>query len=401
MGRDPEQPGECAAEQGIRTAGEAGTKLLSEAAAAYRAALDVYTRESLPQQWAMTQNNLGAALQERGIRTTSEAGARLLSEAVAAYRAALDVYTRESLPQQWAMTQNNLGAALKEQGIRTAGEASARLVSEAVAAYRAALEVYTRESLPQQWAMTQNNLANTLQEQGIRTAGEAGARLLSEAVAAYRAALEVRTRESLPQQWAMTQNNLARGYIALEDWPQAAAGYAELLHANFDDGEAYQKANWLYHEKLSDFGTAFALNQQWLERHPEDLFAQGDFAERHFTTGRFVEAKERLAALLANPQLDPRVRITLQALEIATLLALNDPQGGPATVGTLTRRGAEPAAGFPARSGLRGQQTLHRHGPASGPAPGVVADIVHGPGSSGSRRDPGGAGRCAGEADSA
>ena len=98
-----------------------------------------------------------------------------------------------------------------------------------------------------------------------------------------------------------------------------------MLHVNLDDGEAYQRANWLYHEKLSDFGAAFALTRQWLERHPEDLFAQGDFAERHFTTGRFVEAKERLTALLANPELDPQIRIALQALEIATLLALNDP----------------------------------------------------------------------------
>ena len=90
VGHDPEQPGEYTQEQGTRTAGEAGARLLSEAVAAYRAALEVRTRESLPQQWAKTQNNLGAALQEQGIRTAGEAGARLLSEAVAAYRAALD-----------------------------------------------------------------------------------------------------------------------------------------------------------------------------------------------------------------------------------------------------------------------------------------------------------------------
>ncbi|MGH8472080.1 MAG: tetratricopeptide repeat protein [Gammaproteobacteria bacterium] len=186
-----------------------------------------------------------------------------------------------------------------------------------------------REALPQQWAMTQNNLGNALQAQGIRTSGEAGAKLLSKAVAVFQAAQEVYTRESLPQQWAVTQHNLARAYTALEDWPKAAASYAELLHANLDDGEAYQKAGWLYHEKLSDFGAAFALNQQWLERHPEDLSVQGDFAERHFTTGRFVEAKERLAALLANPALDPQIRIGLQALEIAALLALNDTRAVP------------------------------------------------------------------------
>jgi hypothetical protein len=33
---------------------------------------------------------------------------RLLGQAVEAYLAALQVYTREALPQQWAGTQNNL-----------------------------------------------------------------------------------------------------------------------------------------------------------------------------------------------------------------------------------------------------------------------------------------------------
>ncbi len=231
-------------EQGIRTAGEASAKLLSEAVAAYRAALEVYTRESVPQQWAATQNNLASALGYQGIRTAGETGAKLLSEAVAACRAALEIRTHESLPQQWAMTKSNLGNALANQGIRTAGEAGAKLLSEAVAAYRAALEVQTHESLPQGWATTQNSLGTALAYQGIRTAGEAGAKLLSEAVAAYRAALEVYTRESLPQPWAMTQHNLARAYTALEDWPKAAASYAELLHANLDDGEAYRMAGW-------------------------------------------------------------------------------------------------------------------------------------------------------------
>ena len=71
--------------------------------------------------------------------------------------------------------------------------------------------------------MTQNNLGNILGDQGIRTGGERGTQLLAEAVTAYRQALEVRTRETLPLQWAQTHNNLAKAYVALEDWPNAAA----------------------------------------------------------------------------------------------------------------------------------------------------------------------------------
>jgi hypothetical protein len=37
-----------------------------------------------------------------------------LAQAVAAYRSALEVYTREQLPQNWAMTQTNLGNAFHD-----------------------------------------------------------------------------------------------------------------------------------------------------------------------------------------------------------------------------------------------------------------------------------------------
>jgi len=37
---------------------------------------------------------------------------KLLQEAVAAYRSALEVRTKTDQPQDWAMTQNNLGGVL-------------------------------------------------------------------------------------------------------------------------------------------------------------------------------------------------------------------------------------------------------------------------------------------------
>ena len=88
----------------------------------------------MPLDWAMTQNNLGNALRTLGER---ESGTARLEEAVAAYRAALEEWTRERVPLDWAMTQNNLGTALWTLGERESG--TARL-EEAVAAYRAALE---------------------------------------------------------------------------------------------------------------------------------------------------------------------------------------------------------------------------------------------------------------------
>ena len=59
-------------------------KLLTQAVTAYLSALEVFTREEIPQVWALLQSNLGIALRERGVRTIGSGGMELLAQAVAA-----------------------------------------------------------------------------------------------------------------------------------------------------------------------------------------------------------------------------------------------------------------------------------------------------------------------------
>lgn len=82
-----------------------GTERQEEAVIAFRAALEERTRERVPLDWAVTQNNLGAALSELGER---ESGTERLEEAVTAYRAALGERTRERVPLDWAKSQESL-----------------------------------------------------------------------------------------------------------------------------------------------------------------------------------------------------------------------------------------------------------------------------------------------------
>jgi tetratricopeptide (TPR) repeat protein len=131
-----------------------------EAVAAYRTALEEWTPEKVPLEWAMTQNNLGTALLRLGER---ESGAARLEQAVAAFREALEKRTRDRVPLEWAMTQNNLDTALLRLGERKSGTAQ---LEEAVAAYHAALEEHTRERGPLDWAATQMNLGKALQAPG-------------------------------------------------------------------------------------------------------------------------------------------------------------------------------------------------------------------------------------------
>ena len=87
MGHDPGQPGPRARGLGERQGGEGrgGWPRRSEA---YRQALAVVTRDDLPQQWAMTQNNLGTRARGPWASGRGAGGARRLAEAVEAYRQA-------------------------------------------------------------------------------------------------------------------------------------------------------------------------------------------------------------------------------------------------------------------------------------------------------------------------
>jgi hypothetical protein len=82
------------------------------------------------------QANLALALSTLGER---ESGTSRLEEAVAAYRDALEEWTRERVPLQWAMTQNNLGLALTRLGERTHDRAK---LEEARNAVNAASDVF-------------------------------------------------------------------------------------------------------------------------------------------------------------------------------------------------------------------------------------------------------------------
>jgi tetratricopeptide (TPR) repeat protein len=125
---------------------EGGTARLEEAVAAFRAALQVHTREQAPLRWAATQNGLGYALTSLGQALMSsgdwEGGTARLEEAVGAFRSALQVFevqTRERVPLDWADTQYGLAYALMSLGKWEDGTA---ILEESVAAFRAALEEY-------------------------------------------------------------------------------------------------------------------------------------------------------------------------------------------------------------------------------------------------------------------
>ena len=226
--------------------------LLEGAAAAYRALLDVVTRQSAPREWAITQSNLGFTLLLLGERQNS---AVQLEKAATAYRAALEELSVEGNPSSWARAQGNLANALAELGRR---ETRTMRVEEAVAAYRAILNVLPRESAPLEWAMTQNNLGLALLLLGER---QSSAAQLKEALAAFRAALEERTRERVPSDWTVTQTNLGDVLLSISVHEDSMARLKEAMTAYRDALGVFEAADAGHHSERIRHSLAKA---EWL-----------------------------------------------------------------------------------------------------------------------------------------
>jgi len=166
----------------------------------YEIAAALFIRETYPEKWAMTQNNLGAAYQEyiMGERASN------LEQAIYYYKQALQIRTQENFPQDWAMLQNNLGGAYCD---RILGKRAENL-EQAIHYHQQALQIYTHKSFPEQWAIVQNNLGNTYSNRIF----ENKANNIEQAIHHYQKALQIHTREDSPKDWAQIQNNLGNAY---------------------------------------------------------------------------------------------------------------------------------------------------------------------------------------------
>jgi hypothetical protein len=159
-----------------------------------------------PPAAAAERNLQGIALCEHGERFP-DPGA--LNDAVLACDAALEVFTRESAPSDWAMTQNNKANALQALGERAGGAQGQAFLEASVLACDAALEVFTRESTPSDWAMTSENKAEALLALAQHTGRGAAMAMLDEAEALCAGALDIYT-PAMPYDMETATDLLAR-----------------------------------------------------------------------------------------------------------------------------------------------------------------------------------------------
>jgi tetratricopeptide (TPR) repeat protein len=81
------------------------------------------------------------------------------SEPIDCFYHALAIYTREKLPEYWAMLQHNLGLAYFD---RSKGERW-RNLQKSIECFNKSLEVFTQEKFPAKWQINQEDLSQSLE----------------------------------------------------------------------------------------------------------------------------------------------------------------------------------------------------------------------------------------------
>ena len=202
---------------------------------------------------------------------------------IAAYEAALQVYTRDAFPQQWAMTQNNLGSAYQN---RIRGDRADNL-ERAIAAYEAALQVRTRDAFPQDWAITQGNLVSHLLDR-YKLTGKADD--LDKAISGLQQAQAIAS----PGTDAYTNISYTLG-TALDyryslhhtpaDLAQASAAYRRAA-----DTTPWASRQTDYYEKAADslyqLGVALTQDGQWYEGLTALEASHAAYRDAHSRLGR-------------------------------------------------------------------------------------------------------------------
>jgi tetratricopeptide (TPR) repeat protein len=130
---------------------------------------------------------------------------------------ALQVYTQDEFPVNWARVKMNLANAYLH---RLQGDPNENL-EIAIAAHQAALQIFNQDEFPTEWAMVQMNRGNSYLSLERN----------EEAIACYRKAMEVFTPTAFPFECHKTGEMLGNRAFVMGDWQLASEGYGIAIEA--------------------------------------------------------------------------------------------------------------------------------------------------------------------------
>lgn len=166
---------------------EEGAQLYNDAIVAFKNALEVFNKEDNPTEWATAQRALGQVNANSDTYNAIEGkalNAARLTEAANAFKAAMEVFTQEADPVSWAGLQFQLGDIYSTLHQRQGGTL---WLEKSVLAHKNVLEVLKEEDNPSVWAQVQYFIGNGLVELGAAVKNK---EMLQDAITASKAATE-------------------------------------------------------------------------------------------------------------------------------------------------------------------------------------------------------------------
>ena len=250
----------------------------------------------------------------------------------------------EKLKAQLQESENPYDVGLAALYDKHYGKA-AQLIEKAITAAEKEIREGKREEelLPEKYL----NLGNA----------RAGEHKLNEAVAAYEKAIALKPDDAAGYfHLAKVLYVMGDAKGTMKNWQKALTIYRRASLGKATANEAATLGNLgLVFNDLGQPDSSRVYHQAALKIAREigyrqldstDLSFQADFAEKHFTTGRFPAAEKRLATLLLNLRVEPRVKIALRAIGVAIALAQNKTPQLPAELETLQQNLAAQADTF-------------------------------------------------------
>jgi tetratricopeptide (TPR) repeat protein len=210
---------------------EEGAESLLNARELLERGLPLLLEHASPEEIAEARMNLGLVLQSLVPFHQAK-----LTDSLQYYQQALQVFTPEAYPREYAILQNNIGIAYLS--LPTNLEGGNLREGMAVQTFECALQYITLIDHPSEYAMLQNNLGNALQYASSTHPVENNWR----AVQAYDEALKVRTAQDTPLEYANTIANKANvlGNLADDAEHPEAGNRAHLQQARLYYQEALQ-----------------------------------------------------------------------------------------------------------------------------------------------------------------
>ncbi len=220
---------------------DGGAELLLQAKKQLEEALVILQQLASPEEIAEAQMNLGLVLQ-----SLAQLNLAKMADSIQIYQEALQVFTWNKYPQEYAILYNNIAIAYLSMSMGS--QKQYLFEGLAVQSFETALKRINIIDHPREYAMLQNNLGNALQY--LPSAHPLDN--IMRAIAAYDEALKVRNAKDTPLEYANTISNKANALCNLPDNPnkpergnyqnllQARAYYQEALEIFTQHGQIQQ-----------------------------------------------------------------------------------------------------------------------------------------------------------------